>query len=214
LLSVYLLLILVPLAVIAYVVWDHKRKAAARDAVSAQRLQQILGTVERTGTEPDRGVAVSEPTATAGEATLRPTVYARRTRVLDPSHTLVYYLLRTTLPDYVVFAQIPLSSVIEPSPTLTVHARDECVRRLATLTIDFLVSDRNMQPIAVVQLVAAARASAATNGLPERWLGAAGVRCVELDAAALPAKDAIRGVVLGDDAVLPRAQQDATSHPS
>jgi hypothetical protein len=211
--ATYLLLAAVPLAGIAYILWDHKRKAAARDAESATRLHEILGTVERTRAEQSHGVAVPEPGAPVVEAAQPPAAYARRARVLDPSHTLVYYLLRTALPDYVVMAQIPLASVLEPTKTLSEQARHEGIQRLAAITIDFLVSDRGMQPVAVVQLVAATGATARTPGMPEAWLAAAGVRYVELDAAALPRKDEMRAVVLGEDAVAPRAQQDATSQP-
>ena len=145
------------------------------------------------------------------KSTRNSVAYARRDRVLDPSHTLVYYLLRTALPDYVVFAQVAFASVLEPSPGASRAGAEESLARLTARTVDFLVSDRNMQPIAVVQLVTAAHANAATAASPESSLDAAGVRYIELDPAALPRKDAIRAIVLGDDTADAHAQSDAAS---
>ena len=210
-LAVYLLLVVIPVAVIAYIVWDHKRKAAAREAASAGRLQQIFGPVERAPTEQD-GVSIGAAGGTAVEATRNSVEYVRRDRVLDPSRTLLYYLLRTALPDYVVFVQVPLASVLEPSPGASPRAQEESLARLTLRTVDFLVSDRNMQPIAVVQLVTATHTNAATAVLPESSLAAAGVRYIELDPAALPRKDAIRAIVLGDETAGAHAQSDAASH--
>lgn len=210
-LSVYLLLVAIPLAVIAYLVWDHKRKAAAREAESAGRLQLILGTVDRTQPEDDRSAAAPRPAETGSETPPALAAYARRDRVLDPSRTLLYYLLRTALPDYVIFAQVPLASVVEPSSRLSTQERDECAKRLAALTLDFLVSDRSMQPIAVIQLLPATLATAA---LLDSSLEAAGVRYITLDAAALPRKDAMRGVVLGEAPADSAAGTDTTSRAS
>jgi hypothetical protein len=71
-----------------------------------------------------------------------------------------------------------------------------------------------MKPIAVIQLVAGAHAVGATAGLLESSLAAAGVRYIAFDAAALPRKDAMRGVVLGEASAGSGAQTDATSHAS
>ena len=209
LLSVYLLLVVIPVAGIGYIVWDHKRKAAAREALSAGRLQQMLGPVEPAHTEQDGG-----PIRAASEAPVEVTrdsvAYVRCDRVLDPSHTLVYYLLRTALPDYVVFAHVAFASVLAPSPGSSAQSRAAALARLHAHTVDFLVSDRNMQPIAVVQ-VTAAHANAATAGSPELSLDAVGVRYIELDPAALPRKDAVRAIVLGDDTADAHAQSYAAS---
>jgi hypothetical protein len=62
----------------------------------------------------------------------------------------------------------------------------------------------------VVQ-VTAAHANAATAGSPESSLDAVGVRYIELDPAALPRKDAVRAIVLGDDTADAHAQSYAAS---
>jgi hypothetical protein len=88
--------------------------------------------------------------------------------------------------------------VLAPSPGSSAQWRVDALARLRAHTVDFLVSDRDMRPVAVVQ-VAAAHANAATAGSPESSLDAVGVRYIELDPAALPRKDAMRAIVLGDD---------------
>lgn len=237
----YLLALLIPVIAIWYIIWDHKRKTAERDAASAGRLQELLSVtaqpqrtegvvaaeatqrVDRPAAAPEavqhteRAAPVpeaalrSERATPPAEATAPPAalhvetppsapLYSTRDRVLTPPQTLLYYLLRTGLPDYIVFARVTLASILEAGPGLSGVAREEQTRRLAALTVDFVVSDKNMKPIVVVELAAleqggaaqADRASARTR------LATAGVRYLELDAKKLPRKDAIRAVVLGD----------------
>jgi hypothetical protein len=213
LLSVYLLLVLVPVAVIAYLLWNHRRKAAEREAASAGRLQQILGAVGTERAAHDESTPVREAHAAIGEVARASVDYVRRERLLDPAGTLLYYLLRTALPDYIVFARVPLWAVLEPSHDLPAGMREEFSKRIASRTIDFLVSDRNLQPIAAVQFGTAGNALGATTS-PGPSLIAAGVRYIELDAAHLPKKEGIRGIVLGEDSVIAQSQQDATTHAS
>ena len=199
----YLLLALVPVAAIAYIIWDHRRKVAARNAESAGRLHELLSVTAQP--QHDHGAA-SSAEATAPPAALRAEpppsapLYATRDRLLTPPQTLLYYLLRTGLPDHVVFARMTLASILEAGPGLSGFAREEQLRRLAALTVDFVVSDKNMQPVAVVELAAHGPGSAAQadRDSARTRLVAAGVRYVELDPKQLPRKDAMRAVVLGD----------------
>jgi hypothetical protein len=214
----YLLLILIPLAAIAYLVWDHKRKRAERDAASAGRLTELFGDVVPAAVQPERtGGSDFSPEASPATANVEvplagsPTIhhatvdeaphaalYAVRERVLTPPQTLVYLLLKTGLPDYVIFARFSLAAILEAGPGLSGFAREEQARRLCALSVDFLVSDRSMRPIAAVALdtdeggsvAQADRTSARTR------LSAAGVRYIELDPKALPRKDAMRTLVL------------------
>jgi hypothetical protein len=152
-------------------------------AAPAARIEPVATLTPRTETVPDAA-----------------SLYARRERVLNPAQTLVYLLLRTGLPDHVVFARVALASILEAGPGLSGFARDEQARRLAALTVDFVVADRNMRPLAVVELAADDQGSVAqTDRASARTrLAAAGVRYVELDTRALPRKDGIRVAVLGD----------------
>jgi len=212
----YLLLILVPVAAIAYIVWDHKRKIAERDAVSASRLQEMLGAVAQPSAAPESAqsaaktahpavkstqpaVNTAAPATPVLPAVATASLCASRDRVLTPPQTLLYYLLRTGLPDHVVFARVTLASLLDAAPGLSGFAREEQMRRLAALTVDFAVSDKSMKPLAVVQLASREDGSAAQadrESARSRVI-AAGVRYVELEATQLPRKDAIRELVIG-----------------
>lgn len=210
---VYLLLVLLPVAAIAYLVWDHKRKTAERNAVSAGRLHELLTTAPAE--YPAEADAPAAPLAAAAPASLASSVppaasaalfdappaaalYAVRKRVLSAPQTLLYYLLRTGLPDHVVLARVTLASLLDAAPGLAGFAREEQIRRLAALTVDFVVVDKNMQPVAVIELAAvdAGGAAQADRASARSRLAAAGVRYIELEPTALPRKDALRALVL------------------
>jgi hypothetical protein len=130
-------------------------------------------------------------------AVLPSTPYALRERLLTPPQTLLYYLLRTGLPEHIVFAQMPLAAVLEPDARLTGFARDDHARDLLEHVVDFVIADKSLRPLsAVVLRNAAARSAGAKSVQPAAWLKAAGMKYVELDAAALPRKEAIRALVL------------------
>lgn len=204
----YLLLFLLPLAAIAYIVWDQRRKAADREAASTERLQQMLGAVRRVPIPGDAETSAESATRDTSETKPPSIAYVRRQRILDAPQTLLYYLLRTALPDYVVLAQVPLSLALEVNAGLSPYAREEALRILAPRTLDFLVCDRSMRPIAAVQLIVAANAVAAAADSLQSFLAAVGVRCIELDGTALPRKDAIREIVLGEDAPAARTETE------
>ena len=187
----YLLLLLIPAVGTGYIVWDYRRKTAVRNAERAQRLQALVGAVRVDG-----GIEVPETRPTPVREHSR-APYARRARLLTPPQTLLYYLLRTGLPEHVVFAQVPLAAVLEPDALLTGFARDQHARDLAEYTVDFVIADKSLRPLSAVVLCdAAARSAGAQNTQPAAWLKAAGMRYVEIDAAALPRKEAIRELVL------------------
>lgn len=207
----YLLLVLIPIAAIAYVVWDYKRKIAARAAASSGRLNELLGTAAhvqvptpapaRASTPVDASVTLS-PRAIPSDASPPAPLYASRERVLDPPQTLVYYLLKTGMPDHVVLARVSLASILQAGPGLSGVPREEQTRRLAALTVDFVVADKSMRPVAVIELAASDQGSSAAQAdrdSARTRLAAAGVRYLELDARALPRKDTMRSLVLDGD---------------
>lgn len=188
----YLLIVLVPLAGIGYIVWDFRRKTALRDAVRVGRLQELIGAGEARGLQAvTTAPAQNEPHALAPQVN----PVAVRQRLLTRAQTLAYYLLKTGLPEHVVFAQVPLSFVLEPRDDT--GQRQELSRRLAGHTMDFLVLDKTMRPLSAITLHDRTVSDANRNGdVLATWMRAAGLRYVELDASALPRKDAIRAVVL------------------
>ena len=209
----YLLLVLIPVAAIAYLIWNHKRRMAERNVASAGRLHEILGTVAqpeltRAGDRPAAPAAppadapppsaMPEASATPAAAATAPALYAVRKRVLSPPQTLLYYLLKTGLPDHLILPRVTLAALLDTGPALNGFAREEQVRRLASLTVDFAVVDKNMQPVVVIELAApdSGGAAQADRDATRSRLDAAGVKYIELDPAALPRKDALRALVL------------------
>jgi len=148
---------------------------------------------------PAAAPASTLPPAAAQREEAAAPLYAVRERVLSVPQTLLYYLLKTGLPDYVILARVSLAAVLEAGPGLTGFAREEQIRRLSAITVDFVVSDNRMQPIAVIELEMADEGSAARADRESARLrlAAAGVRYLEVNPRAMPRKDAIRALVLG-----------------
>jgi Protein of unknown function (DUF2726) len=187
----YLLLLLIPVVAVIYVVWNHRRRAAACKASSAERMHGLVGAGSATARPAD---ATSDNLGSSAPVVS----YVRRDRVLSPPQTLLYYLLRSGMPDHVVFAQLTLASVLDTAPGVADHARAEMARRLADHQFDFIITDKRMRPVVVIKLTSASDAAQHLLSSTQRWLTEAGVRYVELDSAALPRKEAIRSAVLGE----------------
>ena len=197
----FLLLVLAALAAIAYIVWDYKRKIDAQTLASAGRLEKLL-TASRKPDASQSAVSppVSDTQALGAEGAPSAPLYVRRERLLSPPQTLLYYLLKTGLPDHLVFARVNLAALLDAGPGLSGLAREEGIQKAVELTVDFAVTDKNTRPIAVVELSAHEHTDAAAHHrtFARTRLAAAGVRYLELDAARLPRKDALRALVLGE----------------
>lgn len=193
----YLLLLLIPVFAVVYIVWDHRRKTAQRDAANTQRLEGMLGVATHTSRLPQAQTAAPAGAMPAARSATPSVSYVRRNRLLSPPQTLLYYLLRRGLPDHLVFAQMTLASVLDTAPAVADHARSEMARRLADHGVDFVIADKRMQPVAVLKLIATDGSRNELSSM-QRWVAEAGIRYVELDAHALPPKESIRAVVLGE----------------
>jgi uncharacterized protein DUF2726 len=195
--SAYLLILLIPVFVVIYVLWDYRRRTARRDAATAERLHDVMAVaaqVPRTGQAPAGNTSALAST----KAGVPIVSYVRRDRLLSPPQTLLYYLLRSELPDHLVFAQITLASVLDTAAGVAEHARAEMARRLADHRVDFVICDRRMHPVAVLKLQTSPDGTSNELSSAQRWLDEAGVRYVEIDARALPRKEAVRAVALGE----------------
>lgn len=208
----YLLLVLLPIAAVGYIVWDHKRKIAQREADSAGRMEALLGVAVHA---PRAEVAdtVSDPAAVAGELPRPAMPYVLRERLLTPPQTLLYYLLKTSLPDHAVFAQMSVATVLDSAATVAAYAREEQARIFARHIVDFVITDKSTRPVTVLKLTHAGETQPAALSAMRTWFAAAGVRFVEIDAAALPRKDAVRALVLGDSATDASARSEAMGSP-
>ena len=174
------LLLLAAAAAIGLMVWNFRRKTREREALSKARFEEMFKNEYRGGqTDVSAAPAVAAPRPAAAVAAGPPPAPGP---LLTQSETLVYYLLRTAMPDQVVFAKVPLSSVIGAG------GRENATQ---PPLLDFVVCDRSMRVSAVVELTAA-------DSVKARRLGAAGVRLAFIDVAALPPRNEIRARVLGE----------------
>jgi hypothetical protein len=196
--SVYLLLLLIPVFAVIYIFWDYRRRTARRDTATAERLQDVIG-VAAQAPRIAQGLAGNVRGGLGEEKDTGPIVsYVKRDRLLTAPQTLLYYLLKNELPDHLVFAQMTLASVLETAPGVAEHARAEMTRRLRDHKVDFVISDKRMHPVTVLKLNTPAEGARNELSSAQRWLAEAGVRYVEIDARALPRKDAIRTIALGE----------------
>ncbi len=196
---VWFLLSLGVVSVIGVFVWDYRRKAARREAASKQRFNQIF----RAKPEPESPAAASSPVspapaapAPASAAQASVAAFPPRERFLGQSGTLVYLLLKTGLPDHQIFANVTLASVL--SVPGAGYDREQQLRRLSTYPLDFVVCDRNMRVVAVVDLESPGNVDdTGTERYQSDSLKAAGIRQVRLNPASLPSRAALRELVCG-----------------
>jgi len=200
----WFLVLLAAAAVIAYSIWNYRKKAAAREAASRQRVEELLRAQTpahpRTATAPAAVPAAASPApASAPPAAAAPPTAAAppaRERFLGQPETLLYYLLKTGLPDHEIFANVPLASVIG-SPA-SGNEREQQLRRLAPYQLNFVVCDKSMRIIAAVDVEAGGAADAAgVQQFKADSLKQAGIRLVRVSPAAMPRRDQVRALISG-----------------
>jgi hypothetical protein len=189
----YVLLLLIPIFAVAYIVWDYRRKTAQRDAANAERLHDVIGAATQVPRPQNSGGGLETARDPASIVS-----YVGRERLLTPPQTLLYYLLRSGLPDHVVFPLVTLASVLDTAPAVAEHARREMTRRLADQVVDFVITDKRMRPLTVLKLIGPDYLARNELSSTKRWVVEAGLRYVEVDSRQLPRKEAIREVVLGE----------------
>lgn len=214
----WLLFLLVGAFVVAYFIWDFRKKVAAREVASSQRFEELL---REQATGSGRPVAPAAPAAApasraaaaAPAAASVPTplsmpapaavpaagAAAARERFLGQHETLLYLLLKTGLPDHEIFANVSLASVM--ALPASGGEREQQLRRLAPYQLDFVVCDKSMHVVAVVDIETAGGADAAgIQQFKADYLKRAGIRLVRVNPAAMPRRDQVRGLVIGGDA--------------
>ena len=117
-------------------------------------------------------------------------------RFLGPAETLVYRLLRASIPDHDVFANVTLASVIGPSGAGYEH--EQQLRRLAQYRLDFVVCDKSMHVVAAIEVESAAGGqSAGDQAFKADSLKAAGIGLIRLNPKALPRREDLHTMVCG-----------------
>jgi hypothetical protein len=195
--------------VVAYAVWDYRKKAAARVAASQARFEELFKKRGTSAPSPPESTPPSP--APAGRAASAPpqalpavSVVRAEDRFLGGAEALVYRLLRTGMPDHEVFAKVMLAAVVGASGSG--HQREQQLRRLSQYQVDFVLCDREMRIVAAVELETAGGAEAiGARKFKEECLKGAGIRLVRIDAASPPRGDEIR-LLLGVGAPRPSAR--------
>jgi intracellular sulfur oxidation DsrE/DsrF family protein len=197
------LFLLVAAGIIVFVVWSFRKQIAAREAASKARFERMLRASAQPAApaEPAPTAAAASPSAASASLAVpalakAPAAVPARERFLGQAETLLYYLLKTGLPGYEVFAHVSLASVISASGSG--HEREQQLRRLAQYRLDFVVCDKSMRIIAVVEMDSAVAAvGAGEQQFKADCLKRAGIRLVRVNPTALPKREQIRALVGG-----------------
>lgn len=189
--AIWYLLVLAPFVAIPILWWNYRRKIAARDRISDARWHKLVSTATA---EPAAALAAGPATAAA----TRRTGFAQRGRVLDPAQTVLYYLLKNSLPDHEVLSCVALAVVLEVPAGIAGSEREQRLRNLTQHTVDFVVCNKSMQVVAVIDLpVLDPAAPTSAHDFKKQACSDAGIRYLRLSRQALPKRDTVRALVLG-----------------
>jgi hypothetical protein len=198
---VWYFLAFVLVAAIGVFIWDYRRKAARREVASKERFQQLM----KAGAAPAPPAAPAPAAAAVAAQEARDTdaapeeaaaiAYAARAHLLGQRERLVYYLLRTGLPELEVFPKVPLAAVVEVPGKGYDH--EQQLRRLARQVVDFVVCDKEMKVVAAVQLAAIGPDAVVAQRIRAECLKSAGIRLVTVEPGAPPRRAEVRALVCG-----------------
>jgi hypothetical protein len=192
------LLLLATAGVAGYAIWNFRRKAGERQAARASRLEKMLGEhAPASATAQPPSAAPAGPTA-AVNAPSAPSAAApvASARFLGQAESLLYYLLKAGLPEFEIFAGVSLARVIGAAGSD--RDRELQLRRLSQYQLDFVICDKSMKVLSVVELDSAAGAEAAGDRrFKSDLLKQAGIRLVRVNPAALPRREQVRALVHG-----------------
>ena len=180
------LFLLLPVVAVAWAVWAYRRQAAQKAAASHARMQELLVVGRRQPAPPDSAPVGSPPSQ--GIA-----AYMGRERLLGQAETLLFYVLKTGLPDHEIFAGVGLSAVVDLVPGVQGAERETQLRRLAAHRIDFLVCDKSARIVAAVEFGPVAQDAQ----FRAQCLAAAGIRCVRIDPRAMPRHQDVHALIFG-----------------
>lgn len=184
---------------IAFAVWNYRRKVAAKKAASEARFEKMFKAQAQPPASP-------QPTSPAADPAGEPSTPAKSPpapsaaqpvaaqRFLGKAESLLYYLLRAGLPDLEVFAGVSLARVVGAGGEG--REREQQSRRLSQYQLDFVICDKNMRVIAVVEVESAVGAAAVGDQhFKSDMLKQAGIRVVRVNPAALPRREQIRALI-------------------
>jgi hypothetical protein len=194
------LLWLSPVVFIAVIVWNYRRQAAAREAASNERLKALLDKAaakDAVEVAPAAIASTPAPVLTAGAPAQAAPAFTARARLLPPPQTLLYYLLKSSVPDYEVLTMISVASIIDLPAGVSGLEREARQRRLAAVTVDFVVCDKSFKAVAVVHSGVHPGQTAEALAYARTGCESARLRWVDVAADAPPSRDALRELVIG-----------------
>ncbi len=199
--AIWYLIVLAPLIAIPILWWNYHRKVRQRESESGARWEQFASATRTAVKEPAVAGTVAPPAGTAAgvaPAAVAAPQFARRARTLDAAQTVLYYLLKNALPDHEVMPQLTLASVLD-MPGVAGSEREQRMRGLTQHTADFVVCNKALQVVAVIDLLDQEPPAALTApaDFKSRCLAQAGIRHLRLTRKNLPKRDAVRALVLG-----------------
>ncbi|HEY7743009.1 MAG TPA: DUF2726 domain-containing protein [Burkholderiales bacterium] len=189
-------LLLATVGVAVYAVWSYRKKAAARKAAGEARLEKLLKEQAQlaSGLQPPIPSAAEPSSSAKAPPATAATQPVAAERFLGKAESLLYYLLRSGLPDAEVFAGVSLARVL--GATGNGRDREQQLRRLSQYQLDFVVCDKSMRVVAVVEVETSAGAEAAGDQrFKSDLLKQAGIRVVRINPAELPRREQIGALI-------------------
>ena len=195
------LILLATVGIIVFAIWNYRKGTSARKTASAARFEKMFkaeaqlvpGLLPPTSSPSDAS-ATARP---APAASVAPPVAVER--FLGKADSLLYYLLKAGLPDAEIFAGVSLSRVVATGGEG--RDREQQLRRLAQYQLDFVVCDKSMRILAVVELESAVSAGAmGEQRFKSDTLKQAGIRHVLINPATLPRREQVAALISGGPA--------------
>lgn len=192
---------------VAFAIWNFRRKAAASKAASAARFEQLLKERAQIPASPQPLSSAAVPARESSASAKAPAVVAGTPPAatsptttqgfLGKAESLLYYLLKAGLPGFEVFAGVSLARVVGAPGNG--RDREQQVRRLSQYQLDFVICDKSMRVVAVVDVESAAGAgTAGDQSFKSDILRQAGIRVVRVNPAALPRREQVRTLISGE----------------
>lgn len=194
---------LIWLALIAWVIRSYGKKQQQRGAERNRQFEALLAELKNSRASREAGLAPApapQASLAVGEREATRPDYCKKERLLPQAETLLYYVLRTGLPEHEIFANLTLADIIDVEPAVRGYERGQKARTLAQQRLDFVICTKQLEVVAAVVLDKSAMPDRVHTGNPrfaEACLATAGIRVVRIDPAAPPRHHQVRDLIYG-----------------
>jgi hypothetical protein len=125
-----------------------------------------------------------------GERSKKPVLFKKK-KLLTENEVEFFHRLRQALPDYHVFPQVSMGALMSPASGVSRQDYLPVRNRFAAKIVDFVVTDNELNPIALVELDDRTH-SAEKDARRDAMTGAAGYTTLRYQSRNKPAPDVIR----------------------